>query len=152
MRELSLVLPSNVWLTNLTAHREPERHRSTAAAAERRPARLGPGPALELNGCATGQEAVAGFVTALKDIDGVTRVGVEILRTRRARTATAASGGAGGSADCRTRDFIAQFQIVVAFDAAPVPSGRNAKAKRAPRARTGIRGIEPRPRAESEGG
>jgi hypothetical protein len=31
------------------------------------------------------------------------------------------TGGGGGSSDCRTRSFIAQFQMVVAFDAAPVP-------------------------------
>ena len=43
------------------------------------------GPALELSGCAKGQEAVAGFVTALKDIDGVTRVGVAVLGTSRRR-------------------------------------------------------------------
>ena len=38
------------------------------------------GPALEMVGCTTSQAAVAGFIEAVKDIDGVTRVGVPALR------------------------------------------------------------------------
>jgi hypothetical protein len=77
------------------------------------------GPALELNGCAAGQEAVAGFVTALEDIDGVTRVGVATSELA-SKKGEAGSGGV-GDGDCRTRSFIAQFNLVVGFDAAPVP-------------------------------
>ncbi len=79
-----------------------------------------------MNGCAAGQEAVANFVTVLKDVDGVTRVGVQSseLADKESGAGVSAggdaeSGGAGG--DCRTRSFIAKFEIVVAFDAAPVP-------------------------------
>ena len=79
-----------------------------------------PGPALELSGCASGQEAVAEFVTALEDIDGVTRVGLDSSELA-SKKGEAGSGGGGGG-DCRTRDFIAQFDLVVAFDAAPVPT------------------------------
>jgi len=85
-----------------------------------------PGPALELSGCASGQKAVASFVTALNDIDGVTRVGVESseLPNKESGAGVSAGGdasGSGASDDCRTREFIAKFEIVVAFDAAPVP-------------------------------
>jgi Tfp pilus assembly protein PilN len=114
MRELSLVLPSDVWLTNLGASVAPgvsvEGGGSSPASALRGGAA---GPALELDGCATGQEAVAGFVTALKDIDGVTRVGVQ-----SSGLGEGASGG--GETNCRTRGFIVQFAIAAAFDAAPV--------------------------------
>ena len=48
----------------------------------RQPAGAVQGPALELRGCAAGQEAVADFVTVLKDIDGVTRVGVSRPNSR----------------------------------------------------------------------
>ena len=65
-------------------------------------ARRCPGPALELSGCATGQDAVAGFVTALKDIDGVTRVGVE--SSELASEKEGAGSGASGGGDCRTRN------------------------------------------------
>ena len=136
MRELSLVLPSDVWLVGLTATASPDVSvdgggggGSSSGASLRAQV---PGPALELNGCAAGQEAVAGFVTALKDIDGVTRVGVEsselgeeeeAVSSTEVGAATASSGD-----ECRTREFIAKFAVVVAFDAAPVPTEAAAEA------------------------
>jgi len=120
MRELSLVLPSNVWLTNLSATASAESSSGGEGGGEASGLRGAiPGPALELGGCAAGQEAVAEFVTALKDIDGVTRVGVS--SSELASEKGEAGSGEGGGEDCRTRNFIAQFQLVVAFDAAPVP-------------------------------
>lgn len=131
MRELALVLPSNVWLVGLSATASAQTgleggsEGGGASAAGLRGAV--PGPALELSGCASGQEAVAGFVTVLKDIDGVTRVGVqssELSEQESSGAAVEASGegeGGGGGDDCRTREFIAKFDMVVAFDAAPVP-------------------------------
>jgi Tfp pilus assembly protein PilN len=118
MRELSLVLPHDVWLTDLTASAGG----GAEAAAEGGAATGGiAGPSLELSGCATGQESVAGFVTALKDIDGVTRVGVNTSELAAAEEGGGGSGESGGGGACQTRSFIAQFQMVVAFDAAPVP-------------------------------
>lgn len=116
MRELALVLPSDVWLTNLTATASPNVTPPNAAQVGLRSSVAG--PALALTGCASSQDAVAGFVQALKDIDGVTRVGVQGSALGGA-SAGGESGGSGGS-DCRTRNFIAEFQMVVAFDAAPV--------------------------------
>jgi len=138
MRELSLVLPSDVWLVNLSAT-------ATAAASVEGGSGGGsssagglrgaaPGPALELSGCARGQESVAGFVTALKDIDGVTRVGVEsseLSEQKSGEAAASTGGGEGGGEDCRTRDFIAKFSMVVAFDAAPIPITASAGAEAA---------------------
>lgn len=121
MRELALVLPHNVWLTKLGA--------SASAGAESGEGSEGgsqlrssiSGPALELTGCATGQEAVAGFVTALKEIDGVTRVGLEHSELPEASEGSSGAGGSGGGGECQTREFIAGFSVVVAFDAAPEP-------------------------------
>ncbi len=81
-----------------------------------------PGPALELSGCAEGQESVAGLVQALKEIDGVTRVGVQssTLGERESGSEAASGSASTGGGDCQTQAFIAEFQIVVAFDAAPV--------------------------------
>jgi Tfp pilus assembly protein PilN len=119
MRELSLVLPSNVWLTSLNASATPSTSLG-GGGGEASGLRGGiAGPALELSGCASGQEAVAEFVTALKDMDGVTRVGLG--SSELASKSGEAGSGASGGGDCRTRDFIAQFSLVVAFDAAPVP-------------------------------
>lgn len=126
MRELSLVLPKDVWLTNLTGTVNPEVEVDGGANVALRDSV--PGPALEIVGCAPGQASVARFISALKQIDGVTRVGVqssELPTTDITASAGGAVGATGGSdgGDCRTRNFIAQFQIVAAFDAAPVPVG-----------------------------
>jgi Tfp pilus assembly protein PilN len=118
MRELALVLPANVWLTNLTATASPGVTPDGAVTVGLRSSVSG--PALSLVGCATSQDAVAGFVQALKDIDGITRVGVQASNVG-ADSATASSDSA-GSGSCQTRDFIAQFQMVAAFDAAPAAS------------------------------
>jgi Tfp pilus assembly protein PilN len=120
MRELALILPGDVWLTNLTGTVKPEVSVNGAASVALRTS--APGPALQIEGCASGQEAVAGFVTALKDIDGVTRVAMQYskLPGGEGEEATTDSATSGSSTNCQTRDFIAQFQIVAAFDAAPV--------------------------------
>ena len=116
MRELALVLPSDVWLTNLTATASPQVAPPGGVSVPLRASV--PGPALGLIGCARSQEAVAGLVRALKDIDGVTRVGVQTSSLG----GEVASTDSAGSSTCQTRDFIAGFQMVVAFDAAPVPT------------------------------
>jgi Tfp pilus assembly protein PilN len=122
MRELALILPHDVWLTELTASAssESELGEGGGGGALRGSIR---GPALTLSGCATGQESVAGFVTALKDIDGVTRVGVESAELPSQEEGAGSAEGSEGSSGsgCQTRNFIAQFSLVVAFDAAPVP-------------------------------
>lgn len=120
MRELALVLPGNVWLSEISA--------SAGAGAGGEGSGSGlsgevNGPSLVISGCATGQEGVAGFVTALEDIDGVTRVGVENSALPAQAEGAVSSGGEGGSGgECQTRDFIAAFNITVAFDAAPSPA------------------------------
>ena len=120
MRELALILPHDVWLTELGASASADSASSGGGGALRGSIA---GPALTLNGCAVGQESVAGFVTALKDIDGVTRVAVESSELSEDEEGAGSSGGAeeGGGGECQTRQFIAKFNIVVAFDAAPIP-------------------------------
>jgi Tfp pilus assembly protein PilN len=116
LRELALVLPADVSLTSLTGTAKsgiaPEGSSSLPLRASV------PGPALELTGCAGDQNSVAGLVQALKDIDGVTRVGVE------SSTLDNSSEGAESDSDSSSGEClpgsIARFQIVVAFDAAPV--------------------------------
>lgn len=117
MRELALVLPSDVWLTNLTASASPAVAPEGAASVSLRSSIAG--PALELVGCARSQDAVAGLIKAIEDIDGVTRVGVPSSALPSGATEGGESGP--GGANCQTRDFIVQFQMAVAFDAAPVP-------------------------------
>lgn len=121
MRELALILPSDVWLSSLEATATPSVSVGGGGGSSGATLRGAvPGPALELSGCATSQVAVASFVTVLKDIDGVTRVGV--ASSELASEKEGAGSGGGGGSDCRTRESIAKFSLVVAFDAAPVPA------------------------------
>lgn len=115
MQELALVLPANIWLTNLTGTAGPAVSVEGSAGVSLR--QNVPGPALELVGCANSQDAVAGFVQTLKEIDGVTRVGVQSSTLPESVGGSASTSS--GSTSCQTEDFIAQFQMVAAFDAAP---------------------------------
>jgi Tfp pilus assembly protein PilN len=135
MRELALILPDDVWLVSLNATASPNASVGGDSGGSGSGSSLrgsAAGPALELSGCASGQEAVAGFVTVLKDIDGVTRVGIQSSELSEQESGAGASGdsgsGGGGDSDCRTRDFIAKFEIVAAFDAAPVPLSAESEA------------------------
>ncbi len=120
VRQLSLVLPRDVWLTNLTGSVRPDVSVDSGESIALRESVLG--PALSLVGCAIGQEAVARFVTVLKDIDGVTRVGV--LSSKLSEESEGAEENSGesvsASGGCPNVRFLAKFQIVVAYDAAPV--------------------------------
>jgi Tfp pilus assembly protein PilN len=129
MHELALILPHDVWLTSLNASASAGAgggEGSEGGGGQLRSAIAG--PALELTGCATGQEAVAGFVTTLKEIDGVTRVGLEHAELAEGAEGSTGGGGEGGGEECRTRVFISGFSLVVAFDAAPVPPAESAEA------------------------
>jgi Tfp pilus assembly protein PilN len=155
MRELALILPGDVWLTNLSATATPSVSVSGGSGGSSSSGLRGgvPGPALELVGCAAGQDAVAGFVSSLKDIDGVTRVGVAYSELASS-SGEAGSGGSGGQ-DCRTRNFIASFSLVVAFDAAPIPvtSGVEGEAAAAPETAEPAAGEAPEStEASAEGG
>ena len=112
LRELALVLPADVHLTDLNASSG-----GAGEAAGGEASGLGgglAGPALSLDGCAKGQRGVAEFVTALKDIDGVTRVGVQ-------SSTLSGEGGESEGSDCGVMPGAATFALLVAFDAAPVP-------------------------------
>lgn len=124
LKELALVIPPYVTLENLTgtvsAGASVSAASTSSAAA---PDASIAGPSLVIQGCAQGQEGTAAFLAALKDIDGVTRVGMQSseLPGEDTATATGDSAAAGTSDSCQTRPSIAHFQITVAFDAVPVP-------------------------------
>lgn len=122
VNELALVIPGDVWLVELTGTVSPAVQIEGGAELQIRDS-IG-GPALEIVGCAVSQDAVAGFVADLEDIDGVTRVGVaSSARPVEETTAAATEAGADdGQGECRTRDFITRFEIVAAFDEVPVPA------------------------------
>lgn len=125
MRELSLILPHDVWLVSLDASAGSGAGESSSSGSSGGGSLGGEiaGPSLTISGCATGHDALAGFVTALKDIDGVTRVGVESseLAAEDEGAGSVEGSGSGSGGGCQTRSFISTFNLVIAFDAAPVP-------------------------------
>jgi Tfp pilus assembly protein PilN len=114
LHELSLVMPADVQLTSLSGSVAPGVSTAGGGGIGMR-AQIA-GPALEMVGCAAGQTSVAAFIEALKDIDGVTRVGVQGSSVNGGESG--ANATAAGTCDSKNS---AQFQLVVAFDAAPVP-------------------------------
>jgi Tfp pilus assembly protein PilN len=122
LHELALILPSDVHVSTLTGSVNPEVQIDGGGDS---PLRTNiSGPALEISGCAPGQEAVAGFVSALEDIDGVTRVGLDSSQIDSGSDSSGASSSSstGGSTPCVAGPRTANFNIVVAFDAVPTPS------------------------------
>jgi Tfp pilus assembly protein PilN len=122
LNELALVMPDDIWLTAATGTVGPDVQLQGATTVDGRDSV--PGPALELIGCGSTHESVAAFIAALKDIDGVTRVGLAASQRNEATSSTSAEGSAvqsGASDDCRTEDPIARFEMIVAFDAVPPP-------------------------------
>jgi Tfp pilus assembly protein PilN len=110
IKQLSLILPPNVFFTNL----------SGSAGGGEAGAEGIAGPSLTIAGCAPGQNSVAGFVASLKEIDGVTRV--ELKQSVLGEGESQATGASACSVGRK-----AQFQIIVAFDEAP-PSPDSATA------------------------
>lgn len=138
MRELAIILPDDVWLTNLTGTATPQVQIENGAEVDTRDGIQA--PALELVGCGASQDDVAKFIAALEDIDGVTRVGLKTTaknddeQSAAGQQSSQSSDGSQGSQpsgtsveqqsgdECRTKRFITKFEIVAAFDAVPAPA------------------------------
>jgi Tfp pilus assembly protein PilN len=119
LQELALVIPSDVTLQSINA---------TATAGGGGADATVSGPSLQIDGCADGQEGTARLLAALRDIDGVTRVGMQ--------SSALADGASGPSAGAPTTGCAASgaatFQITVAFDAVPAAATAPADASGVP--------------------
>ncbi len=146
LRELAIVIPHDVWLTSLNASVSQDAASASASSSSSSGSSAGSesitGPSLQIEGCAGGHEAVARFLAALGDVDGVTRVSV--LKSDRpdagslGGTATAASSGtAAGSEGCSSRAFVSQFEVVAAFDAVQIDPTTQGIAPTTPTTQTG---------------
>jgi Tfp pilus assembly protein PilN len=126
INELARVVPSNVWLVQMAGTANPQVSVPDAPEIQIRDDVAG--PALELVGCAPSQDAVAGLVSSLEEIDGVTRVGLQQSEKvddndSISGASVATDSGEDTNTECRTHGFIAKFEIVVAFDAVAAPAG-----------------------------
>jgi Tfp pilus assembly protein PilN len=115
MAQLARILPQHVSFSSLTATVRPGVSVGGGESVSLRGA--SPGPGLSFAGCAADQEEVAALLTALKEIDGVTRVGLQesSINSEGANGSAVSAGGSCG------KDY-AHFQIAAVFDAAPVPA------------------------------
>ncbi len=107
IRQLSLVLPKDIYFEGLKA--------SSGGGSEAGVA----GPSLTVLGCGAGQGAVAGFVASLREIDGVTRVQLSQSTLNKSAGAGKEEGSSDGGGSPCSKPGMAQFEIIVAFDAAP---------------------------------
>jgi Tfp pilus assembly protein PilN len=125
LNELARVIPSDVSLNQLAGTVSPGVSLENAPAISMRTSIQG--PALEMLGCAPTQDVVAGLISNLEEIDGVTRVGMQSAERESSGSGGAStgsattSGSAGGSTETCPSGFM-NFEIVVAFDAVPAPA------------------------------
>jgi Tfp pilus assembly protein PilN len=122
LRELAIVIPEDVWLTDLTGSASGDSSSSSSGSSSSSATGQIQGPSLDMHGCASSHDAVATFLASLRDIDGVTRATVmssDAQDTSGASAtgsdASAGSTGAGGGT-CTGRGQVVSFEIVVAFD------------------------------------
>jgi Tfp pilus assembly protein PilN len=126
INELARVIPSDISLVQLAGTANPQVTVPDSPEIQIRDDVAG--PALELVGCAPNQDAVAGLVSALEEIDGVTRVGLQ--QSDKVDESDSLGGSAVSSAsgqqtttECRPDTDTPKFEVVVAFDAVPTPGG-----------------------------
>lgn len=127
LRELAITIPSDVWLTSLSASVSAQASNSSTSSSTTSTSNSTAaiegiaGPSLDIQGCADGHQAVARFIASLHDVGGVTRV--TVLTSDRpdpsssgAAASSTSTTGATGEA-CAARGFLSKFEVVAAFDA-----------------------------------
>ena len=128
LNELAIVIPSNVWLTSLAGNVAGDSSSSASGASGASTLASGvTSPSLTISGCATDQRAVASFLSALRDIDGVTRVGLEstlrsdaVDSSTGGSTSSAPSAGSGAGGSCSGTRPLVSFDALATFDAVQV--------------------------------
>src|SRR5215217_4218593 len=113
LRELSLVIPADVTVSSLNGTVTGDA--AAGEGGETSSSGVSGVPSLTIAGCAKSQEVVANLVASLRDIDGVTRVGLSSTSLGEGTGAGAGTTGpAEGSQDCSEGE--PRFDITVAFD------------------------------------
>lgn len=125
LRELAIVIPGDVWLTSLGGSVDGGAAQGTSSSTSSSLAGGVTGPSLTIAGCATSQRAVAGFLASLREIDGVTRVGLQSsLRSAGATSSggSSSAGGSSGSGSCSGSRPLESFEALATFDAVQLPA------------------------------
>jgi Tfp pilus assembly protein PilN len=121
LHEVARTIPSNAWLTGMRATVTPS---SAVQGGVTDPLRSAlQSPAIEIAGCTTGQDKVAGVISSLRRIDGVERVSLSSSERLLDTTGTVAVSGSTGGDDCRNGNArFAKFSMTLFFKP---PSGRS---------------------------
>ena len=150
LREVSRVVPSDAWLTNLVGTLAPgvQVDGASSGASQIRGARQS--PAIEVTGCTTNQKNITRILTRMRLIDGVETVTLASSQKSDSASGGGASSGASGGTggDCRNgSDEYPQFNLVVFFKAPAVaaPAQGTAAAAATPSA-----GSTPAPTSSSQ--
>lgn len=116
VREISRVLPSNVWITTLSASATPEETTGPTANAPQ-------GPSLRLTGCASSQPEVAATVLRLRRLHRAQEVKLQDSTRSETEGGAGAPAGApaGGTASCSGYQFNATVNFTTAPPASPAP-------------------------------
>jgi Tfp pilus assembly protein PilN len=131
LHEVARVIPTNAWLTSLTASTSPGVGVGGGSGGALRAALAV--PALEVAGCTTSQSSVARLMARLRLIDGVQQVSLQDS-TKNETSSTGGGGGAvsGNSGDCTGgSSHFPKFNVVVFYNqpaAAPAATGGTATA------------------------
>jgi Tfp pilus assembly protein PilN len=129
LHEVARTIPSGTWITSLQATVNPAVNVGAGGANSLRAALAV--PAIEVSGCAPGQDGVARTLTSLRAIAGVQRV---TLSTSEKADATSETADSAGSASCGSRS---QFGLIVFYEATSSPSPSSSTAAATPAAATG---------------
>jgi Tfp pilus assembly protein PilN len=134
LRDVAGAMPSNAWLTGMRATVTPT---TSVDGGVTDPLRASlPVPAIELVGCTTSQDKVAGVMSSLRRVDRVTRVSLSSSE-RLETTGTSGPSGASGSAssdDCRNGNLrFPKFSMTLFFETpAGSPTGQPTDKEKTP--------------------
>jgi Tfp pilus assembly protein PilN len=131
LHQLSLAIPDNVWLLNLSGTLSPKIDVSDSAGGGVSNLRQkAEAPAFSITGCTYSQHAVARMMTRMQNLDDVTDV--QLAKSARKEDQTMSAGGGNGVAqttdsnaaaqdtqDCVGSSRITKFDLLVVFGAAP---------------------------------
>jgi Tfp pilus assembly protein PilN len=123
LHEVARTMPKDAWLTSLRATVTPS---TTVEGGVSDPLRTSvQAPAIEIVGCTTSQDKVAGVISSLRRADGVQRISLSSSeRLDAGGNAAAPSGDAG---DCRNGNSkLPKFSMTLFFNA-PTPAASQGK-------------------------
>ena len=119
MHEVARVIPADTHLTSLSGSVSPSADAPNGGGAALALRGSNPGPAIDIVGCANGQANVSRMMSRLRLIDGVTHVTLAESSKSDSVVAGATGASGGNSDDCRYNDAIAQFDVLILFNAPP---------------------------------